>query len=133
MVKSGARTARGVIPTTIIRGKVSVLARFKRFDRTQRHAVLATSDSGREYGPAGGSITITLVEAQQHLLSGFPTEARAVAENYLREQGVTIIIGKRITGVRQGSVVLAAGTELPQSMLIWTGGIKPSRLIELPF
>ncbi len=86
-------------------------------------------DSGREYGPEGGSVAITLVEAQQQLLPGFPPEARAFAEKYLREQGVTIITGQRITAVREGSLVLAAGTELPQSMLIWTGGIKPSPVI----
>jgi len=87
-------------------------------------------DSGREYGPDGGTVAITLVEAQQQLLPGFPPEARVFAEKYLREQGVTIITGQRITDVRRDSLVLAAGTELPQSMLIWTGGIKPSRLID---
>jgi len=87
-------------------------------------------DGGREYGPAGGSVEITLVEAQQQLLPGFLPAARAFAEKYLREQGVTIITGQRITAVREGSLVLAAGTELPHSMLIWTGGIKPSRLID---
>ena len=87
-------------------------------------------DSGREFGPEGGSVAITLVEAQQQLLPGFPPEARAFAEKYLREQGVTIITGQRITAVREGSLMLAAGTELPQSMLIWTGGIKPSQLID---
>jgi len=87
-------------------------------------------DSGREYGPARGAVSITLVEAEQQILPGFPQPARAFAEQYLREQGVTIITGQRITEVRGNSLVLAAGTELPQSMLIWTGGIKPSRLID---
>jgi len=87
-------------------------------------------DSGREYGPAGGSVAITLIEAQQQLLSGFTPPARAFAEKYLREQGVTVITGQRISAVREDSLVLAAGTVLPHSMLIWTGGIKPSRLID---
>ena len=87
-------------------------------------------DSGREYGPDGGTVAITLVEAQQQLLPGFPAEARAFAEKYLREKGVTVITGQRITAVREGSLVLATSTELPQSMLIWTGGIKPSRLVD---
>ena len=86
-------------------------------------------DSGREFGPAGGTVAITLVEAQQQLLPGFPPPAREFAENYLREKGVTIITGQRICEVRSGSIVLAAGRELPQSMLIWTGGIKPSPVI----
>ena len=90
-------------------------------------------DSGREFGPAGGTVAITLVEAQQQLLPGFQPAAREFAENYLREQGVTIITGQRISVVRSESIVLAAGRELPQSMLIWTGGIKPSPVIaDLP-
>ena len=87
-------------------------------------------DSGREYGPPQGAVSITLIEAQQQLLAGFPPPARAFAESYLREQGVTITTGRRITEVRGSSLVLENGAELPQSMLIWTGGIKPSSLIE---
>jgi NADH dehydrogenase len=79
---------------------------------------------------APGNITITVIEAQPQLLQGFPPAAREFAETYLREQGVTIITGQRITAVRDASLVLASDGELPHSMLIWTGGIKPSRLIE---
>lgn len=87
-------------------------------------------DSGRGEDLARGKVTISLVEAQEQILPGFPPAARTFAENYLREQGVTIIAGKRITGVSERSVVLATGTELPRSLLVWTGGIKPSRLID---
>jgi NADH:ubiquinone reductase (H+-translocating) len=81
------------------------------------------TESGRD------DLSITLIEAQQQLLPAFPPAAREFAENYLREKGVTIITGQRISAVRSGSIVLAAGRELPQSMLIWTGGIKPSPVI----
>lgn len=81
-------------------------------------------DSERE-----GDLAITLVEAQQQLLPGFPTAAQTFAEHYLRDRGVTIITGQRITVVRSNSSVLEAGTELPCAMLIWTGGIKPSKLL----
>jgi NADH dehydrogenase len=87
-------------------------------------------DSGRECCTAGEGASITLVEAQQQLLPGFPPPARAFAESYLREQGVTIMTGQRITEVRGSSFVLGTGAELPQSLLIWTGGIKPSSLID---
>jgi NADH dehydrogenase len=78
---------------------------------------------------APGKVAITLVEAQHRLLPGFPPAAREFAENYLRQRGVTIITGERITAVRRSSLVLASGRELSQSLLIWTGGIQPSRLI----
>jgi len=73
--------------------------------------------------------TITVIEAQQQLLPGFPAAIRDFAEKYLREKGVTIITSERITAVREASLVLSSGRELPQSMLIWSGGIKPSSLI----
>ena len=76
------------------------------------------------------NITITVIEAQQQLLPGFPPAAREFAETYLREQGVTVITGQRITAVRNASLVLASDKELSHSMLIWTGGIKPSPLID---
>jgi NADH dehydrogenase len=87
-------------------------------------------DSGRQDDLDSGAITITLIEAQQQLLPGFLPAARAFAENYLRQQGVALITGKRIRAVRRGSIILGTDTELPQSMLIWTGGIMPSRLID---
>lgn len=87
-------------------------------------------DSGRAEDLARGKVTISLVEAREQILPGFPPAARTFAENYLREQGVTIIVGQRITAVRERSVVLATGAELPRSLLVWTGGIKPSRLID---
>ena len=86
--------------------------------------------SGREKDLAQGKIAVTLVEAQQQLLPGFLPAAREFVENYLRERGVTIITGQRITEVHEGSVSLATGAELPRSVLIWTGGIKPSKLID---
>ncbi len=86
-------------------------------------------DSGREKNLTRGKISVTLVEAQQQLLPGFLPAARTFVENYLRERGVTSITDQRITEVREGSVAIATGAELPRSMLIWTGGIKPSKLI----
>jgi NADH dehydrogenase len=87
-------------------------------------------DSGREDDLAEGRLSITLIEAQQQLLPGFPPGARAFAEDYLREQGVTVITGQRITEVREGAITLADGTQIRRSMLIWSGGIKPSQLID---
>ncbi len=87
-------------------------------------------DSGREEDLDRRKITISLVEAQQQLLPGFPPVARTFVEDYLRRQGVSVITGQRITAVRADSVFFATGTDLPRSMMVWSGGIKPSRLID---
>jgi NADH dehydrogenase FAD-containing subunit len=72
---------------------------------------------------------ITMIEAQEQILSGFPAGVRSFAEDRLRSKGVDLITGERIVAVREASFTLSSGREVPQSMLIWSGGIKPSDLI----
>lgn len=72
---------------------------------------------------------ITVIEGQQQLLPGFPAAIGGFAQKYLQEKGVSIITAERITAVREDSLILSSGRVLPQSMLIWSGGIKPSGLI----
>lgn len=90
--------------------------------------LIRDSSGGDDHSP--GNVTITVIEAQEQLLPGFPPAAREFAEHYLLEQGVTVVTGQRITTVSETSLVLASGREIAHSMLIWTGGIKPSRLVE---
>jgi len=73
--------------------------------------------------------SITVIEGQQQLLPGFPAAIGGFAEKYLREKGVSIITAERITAVSEDSILLSSGRVLPQTMLIWSGGIKPSGLI----
>lgn len=87
-------------------------------------------DSGYSDDLAQGRLTITLVEGQPHLLPGFPQDARIFAKTYLQDRGVTIMTGHHVTTVDKDRIFLGPGMALPCSMLIWTGGIKPSRLIE---
>jgi NADH dehydrogenase len=77
----------------------------------------------------GHLAAITVIEAQQQLLPGFPAAMGGFAEKYLREQGVSVVTAERITAVREDSLILSSGRVLPQSLLIWSGGVKPSSLI----
>jgi NADH dehydrogenase len=76
------------------------------------------------------NVSIAVIEGQQQLLPGFPAALGGFAEKYLQEKGVSIITAERITTVREDSLVLSSGRVLPQSILIWSGGIKPSGLID---
>jgi NADH dehydrogenase FAD-containing subunit len=83
---------------------------------------------------AAGAITIELVEGKGTLLPSFPLAVQQCAEGYLRQQGVRLIPGDRIAEVKQDRVVLTSGAQLAASLLIWSGGIQPSKLIrDLPF
>jgi len=79
---------------------------------------------------AAGRMTVTLIEGQDKVLPGSPQGAGDFAADHLAKRGVTIMTSQRVAAVRKGSLTLASGTELPQDMLIWSGGIKPSRFIE---
>jgi len=76
-----------------------------------------------------GRVTIELIEGQDRLLPGFPDRVRGFAGEYLMKRGVTLTTGSRIIEVRQDSVVLDGGAIRPMSLLIWTGGIQPPKLI----
>jgi NADH dehydrogenase len=93
----------------------------------------AIKEHGREDNLASGSISVELIESRDHLLPGFPLKAREFVDNYLSRRGVKLIFGSPIAEARKDRVVLASGKEREMSMLLWTGGIQPIRLIrELP-
>jgi len=76
-----------------------------------------------------GRITIELIEAQDRPLPGFPDKVRDFAGDYLGKRGVTLTTGSRIAEVRKDSVLLDNGAIRPVSLLIWTGGIQPPKLV----
>jgi NADH dehydrogenase len=84
---------------------------------------------GREEDLESGRIAVELIEGKSSLLPGFLHEVQDCADQYLRQQGVTMIAGDRIAEVRKDSVVLSSGQQRDASLLIWSGGIQPSKLI----
>jgi NADH dehydrogenase len=76
-----------------------------------------------------GRITIELVEGQDRLLPGFSDQVRDFAGDYLMKRGVKLTMGSRIIGVHKNSVELHGGAVRNVSLLIWTGGIQPPKLI----
>jgi len=93
----------------------------------------AIKEHGSEDDLASGRISVELVESREHLLPGFPLKAREFVDDYLSHRGVKLIFGSPIAEARKDRVILASGKEREMSMLLWTGGIQPTRLIrELP-
>jgi NADH dehydrogenase len=84
---------------------------------------------GRGEDLESGRIAVELIEGKSRLLPGFLREVQDCADQYLRHQGVTMIAGDRIAEVRKDSVVLSSGQQRDASILIWSGGIQPSKLI----
>lgn len=88
---------------------------------------------GREGDMKAGTVSIDLIEGKERLLMGFPLKAQERAEKYLRARGVNVMTGHSIVHARKDGVVLDNGERREASVLIWTGGIQPSKIIrELP-
>jgi NADH dehydrogenase len=93
----------------------------------------AIKEHGSEEDLASGKISVELIESREHLLPGFPLKAREFVDDYLSRRGVKLIFGSPIAEAKKSRVILASGEEREMSMLLWTGGIQPTRLIrELP-
>ncbi len=87
----------------------------------------------REEDLKTGRIAIDMIEGKTRLLPNFPGKVQDIVEEYLRERGVSLIAGDRISEVGKDGVVLGSGQKRDASILIWTGGIQPSKLIrDLP-
>ena len=88
---------------------------------------------GREDDLKSGRIAIDMIEGKTRLLPNFPGKVQDIVEEYLRGRGVSLIAGDRISEVRKDGVVLGSGQKRDASLLIWSGGIQPSKLIrDLP-
>jgi NADH dehydrogenase len=67
---------------------------------------------------------VTLVEAGDGLLPGFPDRLRAYAREKLQSMGVDVRVGAQVAGVDAEGVLLQDGTRLSAATVVWTAGVK---------
>jgi NADH dehydrogenase len=79
---------------------------------------------------SSGRINIKLIQGKTRILPEFSSPAQEFVTEYLSKKGIRIITKSRITKVLKNKIELESGKYLNMSMLIWTGGIKPARLIQ---
>lgn len=72
---------------------------------------------------AGGGANLSLVQGGDKLLAGFRDTFRSYAGDELAKRGVALKLGQRVQEVREHSVVLADGSELPADLTIWAAGV----------
>ncbi len=75
-----------------------------------------------------GKESIILVEGTAFLLPGFHPKVVKLATNHLEKLGVNILTAKRIASVSKNIITFHDGSTIPFHVLIWTGGVKPSKL-----
>jgi len=92
MSTAGNTSKRGSnVPATTIKGNADVLARLKRLDRTQRHAVLATTS---RTGPLVSLVAFVLTKDRRGIVFATPTST-AKYRNIKKDSKVSLLIDTR--------------------------------------
>lgn len=73
--------------------------------------------------------TVSLVEGGTELLPDFEPAMRHLAREVLRERGVSLSLGGRVTTVTASSVMLHNGAALPADLVVWLAGAAAPPLV----
>ncbi len=69
-------------------------------------------------------VRIVIIEAADRLVPGLPPRLSKAVEDRLRELGVEVHTGERVTEIDAKGLCTAAGLCVPASMMVWSAGIK---------
>lgn len=77
-------------------------------------------------------VSISVIEAADRILPALPARLSAGGTRELEHQEIQVLTGQPVSEIREHSLVMKDGTELPSEMTIWAAGIKaPPFLAEL--
>jgi NADH:ubiquinone reductase (H+-translocating) len=71
---------------------------------------------------------VHLIEAADRVLGTFPADLSNKAAAQLRQLGVTVHTGARVTAIDAGGVTLQDGTHLSSHTVLWAAGVEASSL-----
>lgn len=84
--------------------------------------------AARRYYRDAPAPSITLIDAIERVVPMLPERSSAAAAKALRRRGVDLALGRKVTAVEAGRVVLDDGSVVEAGTIIWAGGVK-GRLI----
>lgn len=73
---------------------------------------------------AHGAMRVTLLDAADDVLPGFPDNLRRYARQRLENMGVRVLTGAKVKAVEDQVVLLEDGTRIPAATVVWTAGIR---------
>ena len=74
------------------------------------------------YGDLRLNYEIVVVEAAKHLLGTFDTKLSSYVEKQMFKRRVTVLSGEAVKQVKEVSVVLGSGREIPFGLCVWSTG-----------
>ncbi len=84
-------------------------------------------DAARNY-PGMGPMRWVLIEAADRILPELGDDLATYAQGRLEARGIEVLLGTRLESAEKGVMRLSDGQEFPADTLVWTAGVKPSRL-----
>jgi NADH dehydrogenase len=85
----------------------------------------------REFSGGELKARVVLVEMLDHLLRGYPSGLRQSARKQLEGLGVEVRLGTPVAEVEAGKVTLGDGTVIPTHTLVWSAGVRGTKLANL--
>lgn len=67
---------------------------------------------------------LTLIEAAPRILPAVPERLSQAAAQLLKELNVQVLVGERVTEVREDGVMTASGRKIPAELTVWAAGIQ---------
>jgi NADH:ubiquinone reductase (H+-translocating) len=77
-----------------------------------------------------GNVTITLINGQAEVLSGFNAKSRAYAQKILEERKVNLMLGRRVKELTRSELILDDESRIACDIAIWAGGLKAAPIAE---
>ena len=74
------------------------------------------------------NLKISLISSADTILPGLNKELINISHQRLKELGIKVITGTKLTKMEDGYAYLSNGTKINQSFLIFTGGIESSKI-----
>jgi NADH dehydrogenase len=77
-----------------------------------------------------GCLRLTIIEAAPNIMPGFSEELVAEARRVMAQKGIEVLTGDPVTKAEADHVLLKSGKEIPYEILVWSAGVRGSRVLE---
>lgn len=83
----------------------------------------------RRIASGGRHPAVSIVERGEAIVADFAPPARERLERVLARRGIAVLLGRRVTAVKAGAVVLDPGTRRKSDLTVWIAGAAPPPLL----
>jgi NADH:ubiquinone reductase (non-electrogenic) len=90
---------------------------------------LLDDDLKKAYPEVAGQMRITLFEAGREILGAFDSQLRSYTKDHFRRNGIDVRLETPVAEVREHSLVLKTGEEVPAGLVVWSTGYAPTNFV----